>query len=275
MTDEIEEEHYELRLTADGKLLQKEWVYDRDAGVGSYVINDKSNNLYDYLDKLVEVEAGFTLDQLFALVETDHEIHNIVMRDCWIKPFINEWKKIHANGYVAPVHEYSPNEIEYLELSWHAELDGKGKGAYLWGTDRPQFDGQGWELRDDKPEDWGGYKKGTRISYGLDFAELSTLLHLPIVIREELKVYEDLVDTNARFVMGGSENEVRVVFECKKKYTLKDVISGVFWELSFHGAPEDVVEQRAVLEERIADLNESIRTEDMSKFTEFKPEDYK
>lgn len=268
MTDE--KEHYELCLTKDGRLLQHEWVYDKDKGVGSYVTSDKSDNLFDYLEKCVKIEDGFTLDQLFTLVSKDHEIHNVVMRNCWITPFIEYWKKVHSAGYVAPEYVYDPDGIEYLNLYWHAEMS----DSYIWGTDRPNLDGAGWILKEDKVEDWGGYKKGTRINWGIDFSELSTLLHLPIVIDETLKIYEDLADTNARYTPDGTDNNVRVLFECKKKYTLKDVISGVFWELSFHGTPEDAAEQKAILDERLEDVNESIRTGDMSKFKEFNIEDY-
>jgi hypothetical protein len=55
-------------------------------------------------------------------------------------------------------------------------------------------------------------------------------------------------------------------FECKKKYTLRNVIEGVFWELSFHGTPEDKDTNSAEVTRRYDDAKEYLATGDMSKF---------
>jgi hypothetical protein len=259
------EEYYDLTLTKDGKMIQQKWVYDHEIEKGEYISRDVSDNFVCLLGKTVKIEPGFTLDHLFALVSGDHEVYNIIMQDCFITPFIEEWRRIKPT-YVPPEYKYDPDGIEYLNLYWHAEM----QDGFLEGVDRPDFGGTGWELKEDKFEEWDKdsptRKKGTRISWGIDFSSLQNLLHLPIVADDKMEIREDMM-----FWKKEDGPEIKILLTCKKKYTLKDIIEGVFWELSFYGTPEEKEEQCEKITKIHEEVKEAIASGDMSKFVEFDP----
>ncbi|HEY6438005.1 MAG TPA: hypothetical protein VIY47_15550 [Ignavibacteriaceae bacterium] len=251
-TEEVEEEYYDLTLTKEGKVIQKSWFYDREKEEGKYVYADVSHDLISVFDKTVKIEDGFTLQHLCDLLLPDVELYDIILRNCFVVPFIKEYQRILAEGYVAPAHEYSPDGIEYLYLYWSPEMD----GDYIWGTDRPDFDGQGWELQEEKQEEGFSYPKGHRINWGLDFLGLNEMLHLPIQADEEMKIRDDLA--NWKVEDGPSQ---KTLFSCKKKYTMKNVVEGIFWEISFHGGPAGQAEFKEEMEQCLIEVKEALNKE--------------
>ncbi len=258
----IDEEYYDLVLTKEGKIIQSVWEYDHDAGVGHYNKVDKTGDPYSVLYKTLRIEPGFTLKHLFDIVSEQSEIIDLAVESCWITNFISHYKGM-IGDWEPEDYWYKPDGIEYLYLYWNAELDESVSSTYIWGVDRPSFDGQGWLLREDKYDEWGNleYKKDTRINWGIDFSPLGNLLHLPLVANEDFNVGNDL-----KYWKPDQTNEERFALQCKRKYTLKNVIEGVFWELSFYGSPEDKEETSKMIKERHEEVNEAIKSGDMSKF---------
>jgi hypothetical protein len=255
----IDKEYYDLTLTRDGKLILDKWEYDHVAKHGEYIKIDHTSNPYAVLNKTVQIEPGFTLKHLFEIVKADADILNVVLDDCWVEAYIKHYESV--KGDAVPCQGYSPDGIEYMRLYWNAELDDSYSGTYIWGDNKPDFDGVGWLLKEDKLEDtFVMYKKDTRINWGLDFSPLVGLLNLSIVADEEFIIRDDIKNWNQE------DPSLMQRFECKKKYTLRNVIEGVFWELSFHGTPEDKDTNSAEVTRRYDDAKEYLATGDMSKF---------
>lgn len=245
MSRKLYDKTYDMTLTKEGKVIYKKWIYDEEAGVGAYHDIDKTDSILHVLNKTVEIEPGFTVKHLFDIVAKANENNDLtyVFENCFIDEFVSYYKSIIAD-YVAPEHKYDPSDIEYIHLYWHGELDACTQGSYLCGVNRPDCGGTGWVLEEDSED--GFYKKGTRISWAIDFSSVESLLHLPIVADEELVVVNDMMDWQKE---GRQE-----VLKCRKEYTLRDVIEGFFWEISFHGAPESVAEKKAELMSRMDEI---------------------
>jgi hypothetical protein len=245
------EEFYELTLKKDGVLISHKWEYDADKGEGQYVDHDVSLSTYNHLSKYVKIEEGVTLEDLFALVSDESDILNAVFRNCWIKEYIDEWMHLCSMNYQSPIHEYSEDGLEFLELYHIADM----QDGYLHIPEYPAFHGLGWELKTDH-DSW---KKGTRIPWAIEFSPIDELLHLPLKINEEFTIYKDTLDSD-----WSKDNQV--LFTAKKKMTLQDVIGGVFWEIPFCGGPKEKNESREELDKRSDEVKEAMETGDMSKF---------
>ena len=252
-------EEYALTLTKEGKLIHREWVYDHEIKKGEYTYTNRSDNMLSLLDKQCCIEPGFKLRHLCELLCKDTEIYDMIFINCFILPYIKEYKRILATVYVEPDAEYNPENVEFLELYWNPEL----YGEYIDGTTDPCFHGKGWVLREDKFEEFSSdepmWKAGERINWAIDFSAMEDLLHLPIMLDESFNILQDM----AKWEPG---EKPQILLSTKKKYRLADIIFGVFWEISFHGVPEDAAEKRADLDASMEDIDAAIKSGDMSMF---------
>jgi hypothetical protein len=225
-------------------LIRKKWKYDDEKQEGTYVEHDESNYGFDCLDDYVEIEDGFTLDHLCSLVYNDLDILDATFKNCFVRSYINDWQNIHALHYTEPTREYDPDGLEWLELYWSDEV----YNGYVTSGQYPHFHGIGWELKEDKYEDYHDgpmWTKGQRIHWSVSFMPMKDMLHLPIKINEDYVVYD--------------KNEV--TFRAKKKMTLRDIIGGSFWEISFYGDRESTEKQKAEIDKNIEELKVTLKGE--------------
>lgn len=240
--------NYDVTFTKDGNIIYEKWEYDEAAGKGEYVKYDKTKNVLSVLHKTVRIEPGFTMKHLFNIVKTANETVELdyFFRDCFIQPFMDYYEQMVSN-YTAPVHQYDPDGIECIELYWNAEVDECLEGSYVTGLEMPWMHGLGWELQEDQPEEhWSGYKKGDRITWAMDFSSIDDMLHLPIVLNEQFTLREDF--------MHSTDRNAKPIFTGRRLYTVGDVIRGIFWEISFHGAPDKVAEKKEELNRAVEEI---------------------
>lgn len=243
----MSEPKHELKLNKKGQIIQTIWSPKKQA----YVRNDVSNNFLHLLDKTTGIDPNFTLNHLIKLISPHADILTILLPNCWVKEFVEHWKKI-PQLTLQTENKYDPDGIEYLSLTWHVFLT---KSGYLAGTELPDLDGKGWALKEDQYRDYFSdtepmYKKGQRINWGLDFMPLEKMLHLPIRATESFQLFNKKDNTKTA---------------CKKSFTLRNIIEGIFWEISFYGPPENSQQQKAILDERITDLDKAIESGDDKK----------
>lgn len=260
-TEQIQDEdrvYYDLCLTKDGNLIRRRWKYYESKGEGEYIESDESSDLFDNLDHYCEIEDGFTLDHLCALVADNLDILNVTFKDCWLKEYIAEWERCVLTNSVKKCNEYNPDGVEYFELY---RLDEMWNG-YIHSSTHPSFHGIGFELKEDKWEDYDkenpAWKAGSRINWGISFMKMEDMLHIPIHINEEYHICRELGDNWT------PENQF--LFSAKKKMTLRDIIGGVFWEISFYGGPQSKEEEKEELDRRVDEFNEAKESGDFSKY---------
>jgi len=233
-------EWYDVTLKSDGTIIYKVWEYDQDTKSGRYIHNDVTDTPCLVIDKFAEVEAGFTLADLFHSMQNQKAELSTIFSDCYITEYIDHAAGL---GHPAPL-TYDPSSIEYLELAWEPDMD----NGYVYGIDFPFMNGKSWELREDFYQDsllMG--KKGERIRYGTDFMDVAQMMSLPITLNEDMVIYKSV---------GASADDI--VFKAKRKFTVGDIIKGVMWELSFYGLPEDTHQLKLQLEEMAVEIDETI-----------------
>jgi hypothetical protein len=81
-------------------------------------------------------------------------------------------------------------------------------------------------------------------SYALDFTPVNQLVHLPVRLSAEIEIQKDYKK------MG--------VAPCA--FTLLDVLGELYWEISFHGSPEDRDRQSAELTDTVQEIEDGLAT---------------
>lgn len=103
-----------------------------------------------------------------------------------------------------PVIDENDNEhIDYLEVYWIAEIWDEvceGIGFHGIGNDR----------------------------YALDFSPLNTLTHYEVRLNKKYELYNHK-----------DKHSDTPLISSIKPYTLLDILRGIFWDLSFHGGPDE------------------------------------
>jgi len=226
-----------LRFSKGGKLTHNEWVYDKEAEVGSYVPRDLTDNLLWLHARGLPVsfEADVTLDDVFIFLEKEPEICDMIFENCYIKDYVAHWKKLDRSKIVTD-HSYDPDGIEYLQVYWAPDLFTYAGKTEISGLSRACFDGQGFLLKEDKFEDeektYKLYSEDTRINWGVDFSPLETLLDLPIVLNTQFKIIEE-------WNRGKDPHKLTTIIDCNRNFSFHEVVEAIMWELSFYGIEED------------------------------------
>lgn len=229
-----------LELQKGGKLLLTQWVYDKTTEKGYYEDQDVTEYAARFLFDICVLEKGIILKDIFLLINSDMETFKKVLGN-WCEEFIKEGLFGPEKPYTG---EYTPDDIEYLELVWNLSYD--DKEPIFSGHHRPELYGVGFELKEDKLFKWGEVEcpKGTRQSYGVSLTSANELVNFPIKLNNKLTITDDNHE---------HENWMKPIGEYKNPvFTLGNILDGIFWEISFYGSPE---KRKKILEE----LNERSR----------------
>ena len=230
-----------LVFSKGGKLTMNEWVYDHVTEKGHYEQIDITENL-QWIQKRgrdVHFDADVTLNDVFLFLERDPEICDMIFENCWIKEYVNTWKKINPADILTD-HSYDPDGIEYLNVYWATDLFTYAGKQTISGLDRACLDGEGFVLQDDIFEDeektYKLYSKGTRINWGIDFTHLTKLLDLPVRLNTDFKITEEWGQR-----VGRKWDDIKVLLNCHREFSFHQVIEAIMWELSFYGVEEDKI----------------------------------
>jgi hypothetical protein len=218
-------------ILSDKIRYQSNWNPDLEKYEEEYV-----DSLIPYLGEIAKVEEGFTLENLFKIIEKDHSMYSLIFHtalgghDIW--EFI---KDIDMQGD-------KTTDIDYLELAWgcflssYKELTSPHGSAFSnWKEinleDEFEFEsdfmGRRIDVEKNKPYD---------TAIGIGFTHLSTIKHLEIRLNEIVKVIDSKYSTG----------KDKIIFKGIKEFTIYDLLSSIFREISFYGYPE---EKEDVLEE--------------------------
>ncbi len=234
---------YELCLGVGGKLSVLEQQYSYASGKHTEV-EKAAEGIVGLLDKTIVFKKGVSLNDLFVLVSNYVDDLGVI-GDCSLSSFIEYWRSLKITKKTK--HSYDPNGIEFLNLYWTPSI----RNGYFCDTERPDFDGEGWKLKEDLCDydpTVVSHKKGSRISWGLDMTPLQDIIHLKLILNEDFKLIKRYRDGKTGVMKKKS------ILSCKKSFTLKNVIEGVFWELSFYGSPAMAAKSREELTSRIDDI---------------------
>lgn len=230
-----EPEREGLRLCPAGRLEHVRWVYDEEAEQGQYVARDVTDQALAYLFEPVTLADGVVVRDLFLLCRDQPELQAVLQRD-WCSEYV-------AAAFAQPeppiAQPGEPEAMEYVEVYQLWTFDSKTKE--YGGLERWDLHGIGYPMPADDPAI--GVKAGARVNYGLSLMPPHEMLGYPLRIRREVKVCED---NSAAKNYGAVLDTVLV-----PPPTLGDLLHSVFWEISFHGGPEDTEAFAVELQRRV------------------------
>jgi len=85
-------------------------------------------------------------------------------------------------------------------------------------------------------------------NYSVSYTPLNELVHLPLKLDETVEVREFVSDTR--------ENKLHL--KCRKPFTLLEILDAVYWDISFHGGPQDNEEFLEELKQRSDEIDKGI-----------------
>ncbi len=218
-----------LWLNAGGTLVDWRWTYDEATETGAYVPRTVTERASEFLGEKVTLEDGVTLADLFELLERDHVLLAVFRRDFAVELLAEVRAAKAAGPWVAP--DEPPEErIEFLEL--YRTWERNSKTQALEGVAHVAFHGVGPVLEADVL-DHGHvvHRAGDRIQWGVSTASPASMLGLPLRYRTKVLICEGDLDARE---WGRERDSVELA-----ELTLFELLHGVLWELSFHGAAED------------------------------------
>lgn len=218
-------------------------------------------DLVPYLNCECDIEKGVTLGDIF----------NIVSRDEMLMAFMSCYSWCNVRAY----HEEALKPLEKSNLTF-LEVD-KQIVVYLDKDKSPRsFEGFLNEAN------FGAYgppeekKEGgpDLIPWGIDFTPLNKLVTLPVKLRNLVEFREEYWSHKYR---KPGEPLYNSLGQIEVTYTLLEILDAIYWEISFHGNPENRNERKAELDERVKEIEEGnvegTSAEDVFKELELDDED--
>lgn len=205
-------------------------------------VRDISRGAHQYLFESVALHPQVRLRDLFLLVDGDPLLKGVFRRD-----FVQEILAHVRPALRAPLKPvvYDPQELEFLELyaTWHHN----SSTGEQYGMDVLHLHGVGFVLKDALDEGYGCvHEAGSRIHWSISLSDPLTLLDLPLVVRTTADVCEDDIDS-CRY--GRTVRTVPL-----PRVRLAQLLHGVLYELSFHGAPEQTQAFAQSLREQVDEI---------------------
>jgi hypothetical protein len=211
------------------------------------VSTDVTDSAFEYLFQELAIDPDVTLADVFGLVN-DNPIMQAVFRQEFVAELCVEVRK----GPVAK--EGEPWEkIEFLELFqlWNHDTS---TGIYE-DVGRHYLHGVGVVQEADIFEHGHlAHKKGERTKWAISLTPVRELLNLPVRVNNEVLVCEADMDAKQY------ANTLQVVKS--ERITLGSFIREIFWELSWHGSPEDSEKVSQGLKDQVAEIDAgTVKTE--------------
>jgi len=222
-----------IRISKGGKLVAETWNNKQLTDI------DITNELYDHLFNVCEIEDGVILKDVLLLVKNWCEILSPITTSSptWLRELVDEGLNNPFKG--------DESNVKHLELSWAGEVRQYYKKDPKELQEWVSFDGIGDPPKDD--ENYKDWPVGKPVNYALDFSPVDTLTELPIKLNKKITIYDE---TNRKGVYPPP-----VILEAEKTFTLAEILRGIFWELSFLGSPKDRNEKSAEIMQTMKDID--------------------
>jgi hypothetical protein len=167
-------------------------------------------------------DSSITMRDFFSIIEANSEKWQNITGNIYVEDYVKEFKKVKNNPAL------TNSDFYYLELSWHSEL--WNEGNEYWNLPMYDTNEKGQELSINTRFNGVGppdqYSSGSIEKYGIDFIPLQDMLELEIKLNPQIDVlFEDDLQN--------------IKFSAKKKFSVADVATGIFWDLSWDGGPKE------------------------------------
>ena len=246
-----------IHLSKDGIRYTNNYNPDCDEYVSKLV-----DSLIPYLRCEVVVHDGFTLEDLFKILETEVKKYDIIFgADLGHYPlslYIDDIKK--------DAGEKVRDGMEFLEVFWTCTCeDYEARGYKEWKNSiQISADFHGWGTWPD--DENSPYPDNMEGGFAIEFTPLAELKHYPLKVKTDTKIWLD----DGKFDRDEDGNVVeKVLFEGEKYFSVFDFISAILFEISWAGSPEQRDEKMEEIQASAEEVREKIDEGDYSSFKSF------
>ena len=156
------------------------------------------------------------------------DIFGAVEADLDLVRFLGRWSWCHVEAFHAEARQPTTevSDLHYIELAKYFEWNERGAQEII------DVSGIG------NPDENGA------TSYALGLTPVNQLVHLPVRLSAEIEIRKDHKKVGAGMSI----------------FTLLEVLGELYWEISFHGSPEDRDRQGAELRDRVQEIEDGRAT---------------
>jgi hypothetical protein len=226
-----------LEIRRNGKLIETYWHYDKQVKQGEHRERDVTSSAIRRLFEPCQLEEGILLKDVLMLLDSNLLVFDAVLGN-WCQALVEE-------GLRGQTPSKAENQVEYLELYWHWQLDNDNENS-LHGYEFPQLHGVGFKHDYDQIDSYGNLtcKAGERINYAVEMSSVNELAVIPIRLRHAISITSwDPENPETKITDNGS-------------FTLGHILYGILWELSFFGSPEMRNNTRAEIDRRVQEIKD-------------------
>lgn len=194
-----------VKITKNG-LIRVDWDGDKRINVESV-----PDDPWVCLRSECRIDEDVTLGDIFRMMEGDELLTEFIRSYSWCGP-IHEFHKAAKLPRKPPAEppqddpDYEPDPLLYLEICFDGET----------------FTFEGVTDYNDSPDFYGVGSKEPR--YSVSCTPMSELVHLPVRINTDFTIRANFVDE---------------VVKAKRVMSLLEVLDAIYWDISFHGGPEE------------------------------------
>jgi len=183
-----------------------------------------------------ELEEGLTLKDIFNYVDKHELLKEFIKMYSWCSPI----DKLHA----------AAEEVVKEQDLWSLEVHGYGEhydkhsslGIYMYtfhgigalGEDTAKY-------YDENPDK----QRPDHDCYGVGMSPMGTIAHLPVKLSDEFSI-----------TCYGQKHTVVQRIHATPRYTLLDILDAIYWEISFYGGPEEALDMRDTLCQRMKEVED-------------------
>lgn len=182
----------------------------------------KKKNVLIYLRDKCEIEEGTTLRDIFRTVQNYKRLKFIISNYSWCRMI----EKFHEQAEEPAIE--TKEKIDFLEIYWVTDHD-----EY---KNETSFDiSSGLHGIGDAPADEENCfpDENGKIKWSVSCTLMQEMAHLPVKLNKEVNVYSAWKLTS-RPVEKPTE-----LFKANRDFTLLEVLDSIYWDISFHGGPEE------------------------------------
>jgi hypothetical protein len=194
----------------------------------------KKMSVWTHLRDACEIEEGVTLLDIFRTVDKYKALKVFMAQYSWCKALDAFHAQAEEPNYGAHEDKENPNEMTHLEIYWHADYSSFEETNYVELS--PGFHGIGVP----GPEKQGYCPDGKRY-WSIAFSPMYRLADLPVKLDKTVEFFKPKDYKPGR----------KPIVKGQREFSLQDVLDAIYWEISFHGDPQ---EKSLNLDELIDDI---------------------
>jgi hypothetical protein len=243
-------------IASDGKLICKRWNQE----IKQIEHIDATNAFIAVLGAECKIDENVTFKDILLLINKINAyplLSPLLTGNIWLKDIVNE-------GLDSSLpHE---TNIDTMYVGWRASVTDDvydNKNCKRLFVD-PDLYGTGLDPLD---------------KYSLDLTPTNELINCKIKLDTSFKISDETSVALEHIKAQEDIQSLPICLEARKDFTLLDILRGIFWELSFHGGPEERNARRKKLEESIRRLDSgedtAISFEELKQKMDYNREDKK